>query len=83
MQFQKHSNEYPQCMFFMEIHVYVKLPALDACQMVLATLLYGDWSGNSFYGHTLPSADSRRAVVSVWQKNVHKYWFNTYRPKPP
>ena len=24
-----------------------------------------------FYGHSLPSADSRRAVVSFWQKNVH------------
>ena len=23
------------------------------------------------YGHSLPSADSRRAVVSFWQKNVH------------
>ena len=23
-------------------------------------------------GHSLPSADSRRAVVSFWQKNVHK-----------
>ena len=25
-----------------------------------------------FYGHSLPSADSRRAVVSLWEKNVHK-----------
>ena len=24
-----------------------------------------------FYGHSLPSADSRRAVVSFWRKNVH------------
>ena len=24
-----------------------------------------------FYGHSLPSADSRRAIVSFWQKNVH------------
>ena len=24
--------------------------------------------------YSLPSADSRRAVVSFWQKNVHKYW---------
>ena len=23
------------------------------------------------YGHSLPSADSRRAVVSFWRKNVH------------
>ena len=26
---------------------------------------------NIFYGHSLPSTDSRRAVVSFWQKNVH------------
>ena len=24
-----------------------------------------------FYGHSLPSADSRRAVFSFWRKNVH------------
>ena len=24
-----------------------------------------------FYGHSLPSADSRRAVVSFWRKKVH------------
>ena len=26
---------------------------------------------NIFYGHSPPSADSRRAVVSFWRKNVH------------
>ena len=25
-----------------------------------------------FYGHFLPSADSRRAVVSFWRQIVHK-----------
>ena len=35
------------------------------------TFFRGDWSWNIFYGHSLPSADSRRAVVSVWRKNVH------------
>ena len=29
------------------------------------------WSWNIFYGHYLPSADSRRTVVSFWRKNVH------------
>ena len=29
------------------------------------------WSWNIIYGHSLPSADSRRAVVSFWRKNVH------------
>ena len=37
-----------------------------------ATFFRGDWSWNIFYGHSLPSADSRRAVISVWRKNVHK-----------
>ena len=26
---------------------------------------------NIFYGHSLPSADSGRAVISFWRKNVH------------
>ena len=36
-----------------------------------ATLFRGDWSWNIFYGHSPSSADSRRAVVSFWRKNVH------------
>ena len=52
----------------------LSLAQLDAC-------LTGDprhvWK-HSFmeidHGHSLPSAYSRRAVVSFWQKNVHKYW---------
>ena len=36
-----------------------------------ATFFRGDWSWNIFYGHSLPSADSRRAIVSFWRKNVH------------
>ena len=35
------------------------------------TFFRGDWSWNIFYGHSLPSADSRRAVVSFRRKNVH------------
>ena len=31
----------------------------------------GDWSWNNFYGHSLPTADSSRAVVSYWRKVVH------------
>ena len=36
-----------------------------------ATFFRWDWSWNLFYGHSLPSADSRREVVSYLQKNVH------------
>ena len=36
-----------------------------------ATFFRGDGSWNIFYGHSLPSAVSRRAVVSFWWKNVH------------
>ena len=35
-----------------------------------ATFFHGD-DHEIFYGHSLPSADSRRAVVSFWRKNVH------------
>ena len=38
---------------------------------VFATFFCGDWSWNIFYGYSLPSTDSRRAVVSFWWKNVH------------
>ena len=36
-----------------------------------ATYFRRDRSLNIFYGHSLPSADSRRAVFSFWRKNVH------------
>ena len=36
-----------------------------------ATFFPGYWWWNIFYSHSLPSADSRRAVVSFWRKNVH------------
>ena len=38
---------------------------------MLATFFHGDWSWNIFYSHSLPSADTRRAVVSFWWRNVH------------
>ena len=43
------------------------IPAVFFCE---------DWSWNIFYGHSLPSVDSR-AVVSFWQKNMHKHWLTT------
>ena len=42
-----------------------------------ATFFCGDWSRNNFYSHSLPSADSRRAVVSYWRKNVHEVPLST------
>ena len=42
------------------------------------TFFCGDWSWTVFYGHSLPSADLRRAVVSFWQKNAHKFWSEAY-----
>ena len=36
-----------------------------------ATFFRWDWSWNLFYGHSLPSADSRREVVRYLRKDVH------------
>ena len=36
----------------------------------------GVWSWNNFYGHSLPSTDWRKAVVSYWRKNVHQVLVN-------
>ena len=30
---------------------------------------FGDWSGNNFFSYSLPSADTRNAVATYWQKN--------------
>ena len=40
----------------------------------LATFFRGDWSWNNFYDHSLPSADSRRAVVITGKRICTKYW---------
>ena len=47
-----------------------------------ATFFRGDLIMKYFYGHSLTSVDSRRAVVSFWQKNVQQYWFTTKRNRP-
>ena len=41
-----------------------------------------DWSGNIFCNRSLPFHNSRKAFVSFWHKNVHKYWLTTLRTKP-
>ena len=41
------------------------------------TFFHGDLvMKKKFYGHSPSSADSRRAVVSYWQKNVHELLVN-------
>ena len=44
---------------------------VDSTRAGSATFFCGDWSWNIFNRHSLPSTDSRKAVVSFWQKNVH------------
>ena len=41
---------------------------------VINLLSWRFWSWNIFYGHSHPSADSARAVVSFWQKNETTGW---------
>ena len=43
----------------------------DSTPAEVGNILSGDWLWNIFYGHSIPSADSRRTVVSFWLKNVH------------
>ena len=42
--------------------------------MVILSLPLIDWSWNIFYGHSIPSADLRRALSVSGEKNAHKYW---------
>ena len=60
----------PFCVFFFLVIRRLQLWA----HLGVATFFHGDWSWNIFYSHSLPSSDSRKAVVSFWWKNVHKYW---------
>ena len=39
-----------------------------------------DWSWNTFYSHSLPSAESRRAVVSFWCRLTMKYCLQSFSP---
>ena len=43
-------------------------------QAEAATFFRRDWSLNTFCGHSPPSADSRRAVVSETAKECTQYW---------
>ena len=54
-----------------DVHSTGDQEALDLTPVRLATFFCGDWSWNIFYGHSLPSADSQRAAVTLWRKNMH------------
>ena len=53
----------PKNTFIFSIHVLNKT---EQCGILKNSVNYVFCTG-----HSLPSADSRRAVVSFWQKNVH------------
>ena len=53
------------------MHVCLVCGQLQDRSLHPATFFHGVWSWNNFYNHSLPSAHSRRAVVSYWWKNVH------------
>ena len=72
---------WPRWLSSVHIRLVIR-PSLVRSPLDPATSFRGDWSWNIFYGHSLPSADSRKAVVSFWWKNVLKYWLTTWRTKP-
>ena len=59
---QEHINQLKIALGYIHLYFYWVCP----------TFFRGDWSWNIFYDHSLPSADSRRAVVvSFCWKNLH------------
>ena len=61
-------------MAWLDAHLAGDQEVADSIPAVSGKILLLRWSWNIFYCHSSPSADSRRAVVSFWQKNAHKYW---------
>ena len=55
---------------------HVKTTKVQISLQMYTVLLWKGENDRRKYGHSLPSADSRRAVVSFWRKNVH----NTDQP---
>ena len=55
------------------MHVQLVISSQFQSLLGQATFFHRDWSWNIFYGHFLPSADSRRANTTFLQKNVCKY----------
>ena len=50
--------------------------------MDLGTFFCLDWSWNHFYDHSLPTADSSRAVVSYWRKDMYLILVNSLGSLP-
>ena len=46
------------------------------------TIFHRDLSGKYFYGHSLPTAESSKAVVSYWGKYGHLILLNHLRSQP-
>ena len=63
--------ELPALVAQLDTHLTSDQEVASSTPTGLATFFPGDWSWNIFFGHSLPFADSRRAVVIFWQKNVH------------
>ena len=54
----------------LQVQAYEPLYRCSLPLIPFSTFFRWDWSWNLFYGHSLPSADSRREVVSYLRKNV-------------
>ena len=74
--FRPCSREY-NCVFLW-LRLYAQPCQMHVClacgRMVVGSIIGSGnilLSWNHFYGHSLPTADSSRAVVSYWRKDVH------------
>ena len=59
---------------FGDLDLLVKVTAAEKPWKFLIAWHFSENTVTSFYSDSLPLADSRRAVVSFWQKHVYKYW---------
>ena len=69
-------RDWSQWLSWMLSWLVIRRPLVQS-PLGLAAFFHGDWSWNIFYCDSLPSADSRSAVVSFWWKQEHKYWLTT------
>ena len=69
------SGRWPQWLSQMCVQLVFRRCRLDLCRVRQHSFLEIDHE--IFSVASLNFADSRRAVVSFWQKNVHPYWLTT------